>query len=87
MGLGELSDHLRMQSTEIFEAFDDFYLAFESLNYVRTDSQLQQNANKLWMEQMEVYKNKIEPLSEDFIKACANQNIDINEEVKSLIRY
>lgn len=87
MGLGELVDLLRMQSTDIYDLFNDFYLSLESLNFIRTDNQLQQNASHFWKEQMEVFNQRIESQANDLIEACKEKDIQIEENIKSLLKY
>jgi hypothetical protein len=84
---GEMTEILRLNDTEIFEAFQDFSVAFDSLNFIAADYQLRLKAADIWKQQLEVFRSGLKTRAEDLIAACKNKGIDIEKSINEILNY
>ena len=87
MTKGEMVEVLRLNSSGIYEAFQDFSIAFESLNFVASDYQLRMKAEDIWKQQLEVFRTRINPISKDLRKLCKKEQIQVDELINKIINY
>lgn len=83
----EMSEILRLNSSTIYEAYQDFSVASESLNFIASDYQLRMKAEDIWKQQLEVFRARIQPAADDLILACKAENIEINTTIDKIINY
>jgi len=84
---GEMTEILRLNDTEIFEAFQDFSVAFDSLNFIASDYQLRMKAADIWKQQLEVFRSGLKPRADDLESACKNKGIDVEATIKNILNY
>ena len=87
MTKGEMSEILRLNSSKIYEAFQDLSIAFESLNFIASDYQLRMKAEDIWKQQLEVFRSRIKPAANDLKQTCEAENIIIDALIEKIINY
>jgi len=87
MTKGEMSEILRLNSRPVYEAFQDFSMAFESLNFIASDYQLRMKAEDIWKQQLEVFRDRIEPAANDLKAICKVEKIIIDKFIEKIINY
>ena len=87
MTKGEMSEILRLNSSKIYEAFQDLSITFESLNFIASDYQLRMKAEDIWKQQLEVFRNRIKPAANDLKLTCEAENVVIDTFIEKIINY
>jgi len=87
MTKAEMTEILRLNSTPIYEVFQDFSVAVESLNFIASDYQLRMKAEDIWKQQLEVFRSRIKPATDDLMGACKSDNIVVDELINKIVNY
>lgn len=81
----DMRELLRLHYGKIYQAYEDFALAHESLKFISSDYQLRLKAEDIWKQQLEIFREKIYPLGDALTQECKVYNIDIQEDIKALL--
>lgn len=84
---GEMTEILRLNSSSVFEAYQDLSMAFESLNFIAADYQLRLKAEDIWRQQHEVFRARIKPCAADLYEKCSAAGIDVGTEIENIVNY
>ena len=84
----EVLEVIRLNVPATFnEALSDFLLARESLEFISSDYQLRLKAEDIWLEQLQVFRDRMIPVSQALKDVCAHHGIDISKEMEALVKY
>jgi len=83
----EMSEILRLNSLPIYQAYQDFSMAYDSLNFIASDYQLRMKAEDIWKQQLEVFRSRIDEVAADLILVCKAEDVIIDEIMEKIINY
>ncbi len=80
-----LLDKLKTQRPELFKIVDDFIIAFESREFIRSDYQLKLKAHDIWQMQYDMFNKTLDNRQASLLAACKEEHIDISYELSKLL--
>ena len=80
-----LLDKLKFESQKLFKVVDDFILAFESREFIRSDYQLKLKAHDIWQMQYDMFNKTLEDRQSSLLHVCKEEHIDISYELSKIL--